>query len=1519
MSKLRRKFIATLAVLFCALIALSTAFLIPEPKTANAATRTGSWNEIGEIYSGNGKFDTDNMALLYEAITGEKNATYDTVRSTLNDTNISSEDNGYRYLTSQFVRNKNSGKNVSVTFGGIKWDVTYITTARSTGDDDKELAGNIIIDLWQSMDTVTEESVFTDNNAKNVTDVDYPSGMYTTSYLRVVSLNAGGKYTKDGGDTENLVDHDKENDPAVNTYARFTSESASDSLTQYLVKPKNVAYQESEVSIDNYSPGTYSCPNDAYGTPKIENWYSSSSVDMSQLPQKGTGETAYGYWQNDYIWIPSVAETSNTDNRGVWKTDSSLRSSVSLNIWLRSGDLDDARNALILTSSGRLSGNSASVSNKVRPALHFNLTKAAGLYAPKDVSSVYNGAKQNLSTLDNQPAWYTEFSALYSNSSIISVTYPTGQYDMLDVNSEGYKVTVTILEKDKYRWADSTDPATDYERTFRFKITPKPIKLNTLSVTEEGVVSGGTIIDGQIYSSDTDGRRPEVRLVYSGRNATVYPQAGGDKYTAPTRPGNYTVKAEIVNSDTCKNYVLDKTYSKDYTIEKLLVDVPTPDTLSPTYTGKEISFVFHYYDKENVKLSSDGGMPYEENEGDKTITFKATDAGKYTVKFALNDPDGEKVWNDNNRSTIEKTVELEIKQAELRIKFSNSSVTGNWAFGWGSNVDISISGEPDDIKTNGEGVADNIELYVVYSSTSNPSQLPIPSNPFNISDTNKWLIDTYTLSVSLANANADNKNKNYILTGSTEKQFVIISPEASFSGVTWQYTNPNVESGIYQQVPSGTVSYEVTYNKGLYEFSIDESGLYNAGVELDKSHGNGTGYEGTISGKDAFSEYVQVTVYLVARDGYQELPQNMKSFTLTWRINKADFNLDEIKPYWAYTVSKAGGATVPAPYPNKGIQYEGGDEITVMLLGLPDGLEVDIYGGTSSSRFVSEVPYKVWVSSFKINDTNYNVPEVPSKGWVNFEWSIVKRELPTGSDYWTPAGFSGGKVNNPPTLITSPYNAVITYKYYRDNNGVPGEEIDESELIYVEGEETYFFVEAILDAGSAQNFYLGTAGNPYRFKVGQYLTPVTITISFDDNEDFFYNGKAKEAFISNITGSGVTVDSFVIVYYAIDEDGNETVCATPVNVGKYKVVVTLNSEFGATHMITNENTLEFEIKTLVLEAPTFEGDLTYNGQERDVAALIGIPDGWENYLEISIIRQGGNSPEGHTVKITGTYTVTFTIKDGINSGNVNNVEWNSATNKTGTKTVTITVKQLVLHAQSWEVDGYYTALVFQEENAEQFVTYTVRDKDGNVVDAATYYSSIGEKFTVEVTVGEEHGDNVTIEFVKGVKSTYELISGSEDEGNGGNNGDEDLEDKKEQAKKDLEDAANKKKDEIDNNPDLTDEEKKELKDKVDEELQKGKDAIDSATSSSGIDSAFKEGKKNIEDIGLKKDSSSFPWWIIAVVAGVLALLAVLIIVIVKRRQAADGEDEYDDFYDDEYDFDEEIEEDDSGDFGDEDF
>ncbi len=273
--KTKRGISFVFAAVFSAIILVVGVFLSTTFKTSEAITNTdtSSYVKVGDIWSDSKQnFDENNLNKLIQYVSGGASSVYN--MSTINSMAASK-------TTAATIRsktyNKTSSQDVIVTLGGLDWQVVYLS---------KDKGGNSILTLWLSNSTQSAFSgrsskegayygflnggLYSDWSADWATDAPqytYPSNMYGSSYIRAVTLNNGGSYALSGGSTTSPASQN-----SSNVFAKFTMPSVSGGLTNHIVKPSQVQWQEYGQNTKSYG-WPYSTPN--------ENWSSS-------IPNSGT-------------------------------------------------------------------------------------------------------------------------------------------------------------------------------------------------------------------------------------------------------------------------------------------------------------------------------------------------------------------------------------------------------------------------------------------------------------------------------------------------------------------------------------------------------------------------------------------------------------------------------------------------------------------------------------------------------------------------------------------------------------------------------------------------------------------------------------------------------------------------------------------------------------------------------------------------------------------------------------------------------------------------------------------------------------------------------------------------------------------------------------------------------------------------------------------------------------------------------------------------------------------------------
>ncbi|MDE6551075.1 MAG: MBG domain-containing protein, partial [Clostridia bacterium] len=710
-------------------------------------------------------FNGEAMQSLYAKLTGNA------AKNTIDDVDALGTQ------TAEQIRSKNGNKDIVLTMDGQKWTVAHLTKDRS---------GNMIATLWLATNAETHQW----NTWRDHTPTDaYPSSMYSSSYIRADALNSGGSgYVANQGDTELTKIEQK----PEHKYARLTMPSVKGSLTNFIVTPAQVAYQETE---NQNAGGTissvgYTLPNDAYGTPSgTVNW-ANANFDFS-------AKNGYSEWKNDYIWLPSLTETgsSNYSVPGIWALSSDQRSCVT-HTWLRSSYHNYADNVYLLDySRGIYVNDIASHSYAVRPAFHLNLDLAAehsgavALTEPTDVSVEYKGISLTLGDVaDEQKSWF--------NPEKISITYDS---EIKDVGS--YKVKAEIkadLAADGLAFAGTPDVSAGESATvryFNFTVTKKKIGI-TATLDSGGLPTVTLKNAGDIYTGDTpeNGRAPSFGFTYTS-------SGGVTSDTLPTAVGTYTATAKMTND--C-NYEIDtasSTLSVTFKIDKKSVDKPAlSGQVTKLYSGVAQSFTLQGVTAD-VSLTLPDGVTYTDG------ALSATNAGTYKIRVALADNGVATQWADGTSSAYELTVTITKRPLNITISVDTSS----WTWKVGDTPTVTIVGD--------SLAADTTELHIYYCKNGSSVKYDLDAYKVITGKTRTIKMPAldqgdYYIGVELFGDKQGNSNYE-ILAGTVTQTFKVLGNDITFTDadIKWQYNGTPVTN------PAATLT--LTYTGSVFRFSID--------------------------------------------------------------------------------------------------------------------------------------------------------------------------------------------------------------------------------------------------------------------------------------------------------------------------------------------------------------------------------------------------------------------------------------------------------------------------------------------------------------------------------------------------------------------------------------------------------------------------------------------------------------------------------------------------------------------------
>ncbi len=513
------------------------------------ATDDETFITIGEIYN-----NPTNMQKLYDALRGATSGTTYAQIATMAE----------QKTNAATIHELNAGRDIKVTFGGQEWHVCYLST-----DTD----GNPILTLLLTTPSnVARDFLYVNDQ---VIDVEYPSDLYGTSYVRVVGLNNGGEYLS-AAETLTKVD------PVVDhPLARYTVTDLQNSVTKVIVKPEKVAWQESGTpTMDRYRE-----LNSQWGAESpTENWYDR----YYELTQK------YGYdaWKNDFLWLPSFYEMKKTekDTQTLWRLSyqqKTFTTDIADWAWFRVGNGANMASLFSYSSVGIEEWSNCGKELGVRPAVHIDLSApelAANLDEVPDAfgTVVYDGKDHHVAV--TRPAWYREeMQIVYRRNGVVTDTVTTvGEYTAEITLGQLTKTVPLTIAPREVTWSGTVTPQ---NRVYKRECT---VGLST-AVTLDNAVTGDNVkvtLSAVMADKNAGDDKPlTVTAVLSGDDKDNYLLTNAINTTDYTV--NITPKTIVVKDITADSKVYDNTSRATLTISGAKLDnyILPGDDLTVAVTG----------------------------------------------------------------------------------------------------------------------------------------------------------------------------------------------------------------------------------------------------------------------------------------------------------------------------------------------------------------------------------------------------------------------------------------------------------------------------------------------------------------------------------------------------------------------------------------------------------------------------------------------------------------------------------------------------------------------------------------------------------------------------------------------------------------------------------------------------------------------------------------------------------------------------------------------------------------------
>lgn len=1356
----RKKHIAIFlgAVVFGLSLILQFALNVNNVSESVHANRNDSeWLTIDEIYNEEyHMFSGSEVEKLYYALTGKN--TYDEVKESLI---------GGALASSEFYAKKENNKNIEVNFGGMKWDAVYLTTSRE---------GDLILDLWKSSDTL-KESDWIKFKDRSGSDPDasslYPDNMYSTSLVRVSGLNAGGYAATSIKDLKEKI----EQDPS-NQYARFTmskEQGVENSLLEYIAKPSEVSYQESEWDenvAQEVSKNNYYFPNDAYGeVVPGGKWYSDDfnygNKNRDELRQNGV---RYDLWKDDYLWLPSISEVGVSDNsNGIWKTDVALRSCNIVfsssydgafdptrdnnSYWLRTGSEQAAWYAYKIHQLGGQHTDWIDLTGAARPALHLNLKKVtdnSGIDMLKGDTKAYhpNGVTWDLSYLDSN------LMQISPKDEGMGVSFWNADTKIINAKNVG-KYTLKVTPKgDAKNWFTGGNEEKEIvfevvkaklEARYNFEGSMKQTRDKVFQVNDPGIelklpqfsdasspiyysntnVDGRESIDEKLKINDEYGEGLKITYVVQ-----THDEAKHDKF----QKGILSTLESLKISDEWKEYeqlpikVADKPngYCVFYKIED-------PQGRYETYYNY---FVVHIF-KEELEIS----ISQEAREG-----YSQGEVYGYSYGSRKELRDG--LINSIQKITMKNDGMDEDRTEPLKRQFNNFHFYLRTEDGYdkGTRYDF---GEDGFLK-GGEKVkylpVGTYYLYIYYTDSSSEEL----TNENNGCITFTWEGGRPSFQVS--------KRKLVVKANDSTIKYgdVVKGNDVTYSSDLENPTTSGFAPGEDKNVLNGELIYtSKDYNQfdDIGEYTITPSGLESSNYEFEYKDGvlhvkqKEISVDFKISDEYTYGDDLsninptlsgvlnndQIGVKLSYENGKQqvEIPsdagnykvsailtgEKAKNYKLTNDFKSFVINKADITASLKMSSIKYDGTSHEAEIEFKGLKKQ--DEFVkdvdyIVSYELQENGQLDSHGNP-----LNVGKYKVVITILNENYKLANQEDLVFEITIND--TIIK---PSGGfdglekTFTYNGKFQGFKISN--------YDENIMSYVLKESDSV---KFDPKTGIFEAKDVGTYELTINLDDG-----YSWEGGNSITYKITIKEKDISADVNENDksiefngqNHDISINFAGLENNETLIKGEDYTI--------TIKKDRKE--CEKINAVGDYEITITLSlNGKGKNYNLTN-NTINIKVNvSLVNDKPTVDlngkdGSFTYSGQEQGISI-----NGYDpNKMEFTLGRDEGATFDGNEFKATnaGTYILTISLKNGYQWGEGGDV----------TITLKIIPYELTL---SWSMNDY-------TYNGEQQINPT-----------ATAQGANGEEVTIIVSiVGDNQFKNAgKYEFIASVNDNNYVIKESD--------------------------------------------------------------------------------------------------------------------------------------------------------------
>lgn len=676
---------------------------------------------------------------------------------------------------------------------------------------------------------------------------------------------------------------------------------------------------------------------------------------------------------------------------------------------------------------------------------------------------------------------------------------------------------------------------------------------------------------------------------------------GDDFFTAEElkdiHAGTYTVTVTITSTNyAVQNGTTDVSQEFSWRILKQRVASPLWKTSSFPASGAEQENKIEGYNIDLYLYKDAGGddnMPsyINNNDGERTVTMRATYAGRYWAEFELINGD-DYVW--------EAQTDTGYDEATLRVYWTISKYT---------NLQVSITG----IQLNGE------QIGIVMGE-----------------DTNQWFAHSWTYGDTFGTFLATaSYNDGIPFTGTIRFSVWYKNGENSYESVT-NYLN----AGTYyvKAVIDGSADYEYTESTAVF-FTISKKEVDVPTLDGNSVYNHGADVTSDISGYDQTVMYISGSNVTVDSDeeGYYISAVNAGSYFI--RITLSDTRNYKWRDGLAESVRtltwKVSPFEVKAPVIETGFETE--YCAAVVKLDYTDSEHKQYYMVTGDLSATNAGEYEA-VAVLK-NKSNYiwqsDTAENGTSNDIAVTWTIrqAANSWKEGKDTYTRAGWVFGEEATEETLPEAKFGEVVVRYYLDESYSQP-------------------YLDAFFKTTPAGTYYVVVevaATDNYEGLTGDLAIRSSFTIGKAANG--WIGAYAREGWIYGSSASAETLPTAkfgtVTVAYYTDEKrtalyqgnfDNET------DAGTYYVLLTVDGTDN--YEALRDETKSFTVSKAIAYAVWDESqNLIYDGQPKTVGATYLNVKGEQTSLTVRVVSYGGEAGE-RDILHAGTYELEASFASG---------------------------------------------------------------------------------------------------------------------------------------------------------------------------------------------------------------------------------------------------------------------------------